>query len=170
MGKGMVHVYTGDGKGKTTSAVGLAVRCSGYGKKVKFFQFLKATHSGELDSLKKLGIEVIRVNTCNKFFYDMTDEEKLVAKGEAEHSVNNFFTEFCDLLILDEILCAVNNGLLTLDTVIEIIKNKPENTELVLTGRNMPDGLSDYADYVSEVICIKHPFQKGVDARCGIDF
>ncbi len=170
MGKGMVHIYTGDGKGKTSSAMGLAIRCAGYGKKVMVYQFLKATPTGELKSLEKLGIKVVRVNSCENFYYDMTDCEKLTTKAETESAIKTLFPDCCDLLILDEILCAVNNKIIDIDAVINIIKNKPQNTELVLTGRNMPEKLLEYADYVSEINCIKHPYKEGVDARCGIDF
>ncbi len=170
MEKGMVHIYTGDGKGKTSSAIGLAIRCAGYGKKVTVYQFLKATPTGELSSLEKLGIKVIRVNTCEKFYYDMNDEEKLVTKAETESILKTLFSENHDLLILDEILCAVNNKIIDVDAVTDIIKNKRYSTELVLTGRNAPEALLKYADYVSEIKCIKHPYNAGVDARCGIDF
>lgn len=170
MEKGMVHIYTGDGKGKTSSAMGLAIRCAGHGKKVTVYQFLKATPSGELDSLEKLGIDVVRVNTCEKFYYNMNDNEKHTTKQETEKAITSLFSEFCDLLILDEILCAVNNGIIHVDIIKNIIKNKHENTELVLTGRNVPEELLEYADYVSEIMCIKHPYAKGIDARCGIDF
>ena len=167
---GMVHIYTGDGKGKTSSATGLAIRCAGYGKKVKIYQFLKATPTGELESLKKLGIDVVRINTCESFYYDMTETEKQITKEETVKAVKTLFDEECDLVVLDEILCAVNNGILSADDVINIIKNKSQNTELVLTGRNMPQILTEYADYISEIKCVKHPYQNGVDARCGIDF
>ena len=170
MGKGMVHIYTGDGKGKTSSAMGLAIRCTGYGKNVTVYQFLKATPTGELLSLEKLGIKVIRVNTCEKFYYEMNDEEKLVTKTETEGILKALMLENTDLLILDEILCAVNNKIIDIDTVINIIKNKRDNTELGLTGRNAPEKLLEYADYVSEIKCLKHPYKKGIDARCGIDF
>lgn len=170
MSKGMVHIYTGDGKGKTSSAIGLAVRCAGHDRKIIIYQFLKATPTGELDSLKKLGITVVRANSCGKFYYDMTDNEKLITKTETKKAISMMFSEDCDLLILDEILCAVNNGIINVDDIIKIIKNKPAHTELVLTGRNMPEKLLKYADYVSEIRCIKHPFEKGIDARCGIDF
>ena len=167
---GMVHIYTGDGKGKTSSATGLAIRCAGYGKKVKIFQFLKATPTGELESLKKLGIDVVRINSCENFYYDMTEAEKQITKEETLNAVKSIFSEASDLVVLDEILCTLNNGILSVDDVIQIIKNKPQNTELVLTGRNMPQILMEYADYVSEIKCVKHPYQSGVDARCGIDF
>ena len=167
---GMVHIYTGDGKGKTSSATGLAIRCAGYGKKVKIFQFLKATPTGELESLKKLGIDVVRINTCESFYYDMTETEKQITKEETLNAVESLFNEDSDLVVLDEILCTLNNGILSVDDVIQIIKNKPQKTELVLTGRNMPQILMEYADYVSEIKCVKHPYQNGVDARCGIDF
>ncbi len=170
MGKGLVHIYTGDGKGKTSSATGLAIRCAGYGKKVKIYQFLKATPTGELESLKKLGIDVVRINTCESFYYDMTETEKQITKEETLNAVESLFSEDYDLVVLDEILCTLNNGILSVDDVIQIIKNKPQKTELVLTGRNMPQILMEYADYVSEIKCVKHPYQNGVDARCGIDF
>lgn len=170
MGKGLVHIYTGDGKGKTSSATGLTVRCAGYGKKIKIYQFLKATPSGELDSLKELGIDVFRINTCEKFYYDMTEEEKSTTTKEILNSLKSLFDDSYDLVVLDEILCTVNNKIISVDDLINIIKAKPRNTELVLTGRNMPDELLDYADYVSEIKCVKHPYNKGIDARCGIDF
>ena len=170
MSKGMVHIYTGNGKGKTTCALGLAMRCAGYGKKITLYQFLKATPTGEISPLEKLGIKVIRVNSCEKFYFEMTDQEKLITKRETKGAVIALSSEACDLLILDEILCAVNNGILNVDDVIKIIENKSDNTELVLTGRNMPDALLEYAEYVSEINCIKHPYKEGVDARCGIDF
>lgn len=170
MSKGMVHIYTGDGKGKTTSAVGLAARCAGHGKKVIFYQFLKVTPTGELDSLKKLGVNVIRVNSCEKFYFNMNDEEKYITKCETELTLKTLFTNTCAMLILDEILCAVDNGIINTDKIIEIIKNKPSDTELILTGRNMPAGLLEYADYVSEIKCMNHPYDKGIDARQGIDF
>ena len=146
MGKGLVHIYTGDGKGKTSSATGLAIRCAGYGKKVRIFQFLKATPTGELESFKKLGIDVVRINTCESFYYDMTETEKEITKKETLNAVKSLFSENSDLVVLDEILCSVNNGILSVDDVIDIIKNKPQNTELVLTGRNMPQSLTEYAD------------------------
>lgn len=170
MNRGLVHIYTGDGKGKTTCAVGLAVRCAGYGKKVKIFQFLKATPTGELASLEKSDVETVRINSCENFYYDMTDEEKRITKVEIENQLCNIFSEKCDLIILDEILCVAGNGIITTEKIIEIIKSKPHNTELVLTGRNMPDSLLQYADYVSEIKCVKHPYSNGTEARCGIDF
>lgn len=170
MDKGFVHIYTGDGKGKTTCAFGLAARCAGYGKKVKIFQFLKAMPTGEISSLEKIGVEIVRINSCENFYYDMTDEEKQLTKTEVEKHIYNIFSAKYDLIILDEIICVVKNGIISIDKIIEIIKNKPENTELVLTGRSMPRELLEYADYVSEIKCIKHPFSKGIEAREGIDF
>ena len=170
MSKGMVHIYTGNGKGKTTSAAGLAARCAGHSKKVIFYQFLKVTPTGELDSLKKLGVDVIRVNTCEKFYSNMNDEEKNITKRETDSALVSLFSKPCALLVLDEILCAADNGIINIGKIIEIIKNKPSDTELILTGRNMPAELLEYADYVSEIKCLKHPYDKGIDARQGIDF
>lgn len=170
MDKGLIHIYTGDGKGKTTCAVGLAIRCAGYGKQVNFIQFLKSSSTGELIPLENAGIVVTRINTCNKFYYDMTHEEKRVTGVEIENFLKNPFPKKYDLVILDEILCALSNGIINTDDIIKIIKQKPINTELIITGINMPDELIKYADYVSEIKCIKHPYSSGINARCGIDF
>ena len=168
--KGLVHIYTGDGKGKTSSAMGIAIRCAGHGKRVRVFQFLKATTTGEINSLKNLGIDVIRVNTCGKFFFEMDDEEKRTSKKEVKEALKLLFEVPCDMIVLDEIICTVNNHIIDVETLTDIIKNKPLKTEIVMTGRNAPEKLLSYADYVSEIKCVKHPFEKGIEARCGIDF
>ena len=170
MNKGLVHIYTGDGKGKTTAATGLATRCVGYGKTVCVFRFLKSSYSGELDSLEKLGVKIIQINTSEKFYYDMSDAEKELTCKEIKSKLPYLFEIPFDMIILDELICAVDLGIICIDEIIDIIKTKPLKTELVLTGRNMPDKLLDCADYVSEIKCIKHPYATGVDARCGIDF
>lgn len=170
MRKGLVHIYTGDGKGKTTAALGLATRCAGHGNKVRIYQFLKATPTGELSSLKKLGIDIIRVNSSEKFYPDMNDDEKKLTCKEITKAVKSLFSDPCDMLVADEIICAADLGIINAETIIDLIKSKPFDTELVMTGRNMPDALLEYADYVSEIKCIKHPYNKGVGARYGIDF
>ena len=170
MGKGLVHIYTGDGKGKTTAAIGVAVRCAGHGNKVCIYQFLKGMPSGEIDSLARLNIALIRVNSSDKFYPYMTDDEKRLTCDEIKNTLKTLFSNPCDLVIMDEIICAVDLGIVNIKTLIDIIKNKPQHTELIMTGRNMPDELLKYTDYVSEVKCIKHPYNNGIDARCGIDF
>lgn len=170
MKKGLVHIYTGNGKGKTTCAFGLAVRCAGHGNKVVVYQFLKATPTGEVCSCEKLNIEIKRVAPTDKFWIGMSDEEKASTIRETENALAHIFDTPCDLLILDEVICATDIGIISTEKLIEIIKNKPSSTELVLTGRNMPAELAEYADYISEINCIKHPYEKDICAREGIEF
>ena len=170
MAKGLIHIYTGDGKGKTTSAIGVAVRSAGHGNKVCIYQFLKGMPTGEIDSLVKLGIKIVRVNSSDKFYPYMTDEEKLLTCREISDTLETVFSNNFDLIIMDEIICAVDLGIVNIKTLIDIIKSKPQDTELIMTGRNMPDELLKYADYVSEIKSVKHPYDNGINARCGIDF
>ena len=143
MKKGLVHIYTGNGKGKTTCAFGLAVRCAGHGNKVVVYQFLKATPTGEVCSCEKLNIEINRVAPTDKFWINMIDAEKQSTINETKNALSHIYDTPCDLLILDAINCVADLGIISTDKLIEIIKNKPENTELVLTGRNMPEELCE---------------------------
>lgn len=170
MEKGLVHVYTGDGKGKTTAAFGLAVRCASYGKKVIVYQFLKATPTGELCACEKLGIKVVRSAVTDKFWFAMSEEEKQQTKTQAKETLSYIYDEPCCLLILDEVLCLADLGIISVQELIDIVKNKPKSTELVLTGRGMPAEIAELSDYISEIKCIKHPFEKNIDAREGIEF
>lgn len=173
-GGGLIHIYTGDGKGKTTAALGLAVRCNGHGNKVLFVQFLKSRPTGELNSVALLpNIELIRGKESKKFTFQMNAEEK--AKVLREHS--ELFTkvkekcsqEKIDLLVLDEIIGACNTGVFDIDTLVDFLKNKPQELEVVMTGRNPAAELIELADYVSEIMKRKHPFDKGIPARTGIE-
>ena len=170
MEKGLVHIYTGDGKGKTTAAFGLAVRCASYGKKVVVYQFLKATPTGEICACEKLGIDVVRCAPTDKFWFDMTEEEKQQTKEKAKETLLHIYDQPCCLLVLDEVICLADLGIISVQELIDIVKNKPYSTELVLTGRGMPEEITDFADYVSEVKCIKHPYEKNIEAREGIEF
>ena len=154
---GLIHILTGNGKGKTTSATGMAVRALGNGLKVTFVQFLKGTPTGEVKTLEKLeNVEIIRCNRATSFDYDNipllreTHNEMLLSAIETQP----------DMLILDEVIGAVNYGYL---------KNH-NNTEVVMTGRNAPDYLVDLADYVSEINPVKHPYKRGIKARKGIEY
>ena len=170
MKDGLVHIYTGDGKGKTTASIGLCVRCRGYGSKVCIFQFLKSMQSGELKSLEKLGIDVKEVSVSDKFYFNMTENEKKDTSDCIRETLSHIYDNECDLLVLDEIICVLDLKIISIEELIGIIKNKPKNCELVLTGRNMPDCLTEYADYVSEIKCIKHPYEKGIGARKAIEY
>lgn len=168
--KGLVHIYCGNGKGKTTAAVGLAVRCAGGGGRVLFYQFLKDGKSGEINSFRFLdGITVFSGYKSTKFSFNMTEHEKRLA---AEHYMSDFNkiramvnNSSYDMLVLDEAIHAVNLGYITLSAMLGFIDSKPEVTELVLTGRNPSKELIDRADYISEITKIKHPFDRGVNAR-----
>lgn len=171
---GLIHIYCGDGKGKTTAAVGLAVRCAGRGNKVLLVQFLKSRSSGELYSLAKLpDIEIMRGKESQKFTFQMNSEEKQALLSEH----NKMFAQVLEkvksesyaLLILDEVIGAINAKVFDSGRLINFLRNKPENLEVVMTGRNPLPELMELADYVSEVRKIKHPMDKGIMAREGIE-
>ncbi|WP_040683770.1 cob(I)yrinic acid a,c-diamide adenosyltransferase [Thermobrachium celere] len=174
--KGCIQVYTGNGKGKTTAAVGQGVRAAGRGLKVYMVQFLKGSDSGELHSLKKLepDFKVFRFERPRGFFWTLTDEEKLELKKDIEKGFD-FCKEVvknkeCDVLIIDEMMGVLGNKLLEVNEVVEFLKSKPENMEIILTGRNVPEEILEIADLVTEMKDIKHYFNNGVPARKGIEF
>lgn len=174
--RGLIHVYTGDGKGKTTAAIGLGIRACGRGLKVFMTQFLKSMETGEMAALKKLepGFTLYRESSLKKFTWEMDAKEMEEARNAQNQifntAVDAAFSGNWDLLILDEIMAAVNEGLLEKEKLIDLAKNKPENLELVYTGRNAPAELIELADYVSEIVQVKHPMDKGIRARKGIEF
>jgi cob(I)alamin adenosyltransferase len=173
---GLVQVYTGDGKGKTTAALGQGLRAVGQGYKVIMIQFLKGLDSGELVSIEKLypQFKIIRFDKSKKFFWNMNDEEKKELKvkiDEAFEYIKGLVkNNKCDILILDEIMGVISNNLITTDEVLNIIKNKPENMEIILTGRNVPEEIIKAADLVTEMKMIKHPFENGIGPRKGIEY
>ncbi len=173
--KGLIHIYTGDGKGKTTAAIGLGVRACGRGLKVLMVQFLKGSPTGEMVSLKALepGFILYRGTETKKFTWEMNAEEKLEAAAQ-QHSILEFAVKSAagggyDLIILDEVLGAIHSGMLEENAVIDFMKQKPDNLELVLTGRGAGPELVALADYVSEIRAVRHPSEKGIPARKGIE-
>lgn len=172
----MIHIYTGNGKGKTTAAVGLAIRAAGYGKKIYFLQFLKGRNSGEIESLKKFPcITVKRVNPDHKiFFYEMVPEEKELLAEECRKAWGLFCDEILDsdyeIIIIDEIMALFTNKIFEVELLIDFLSKRDEGQEIILTGRDAPYELYEIADYVTEMKMIKHSFQKGIDARKGIEF
>lgn len=167
----MIHIYCGDGKGKTTAAMGLAVRMAGNGGRVHIVQFLKGTASGEIEFLRDTKITVARCDKNYGFFKNMTDSDKEQITKCHNENLRQALSEIrnLDMLVLDEIFAAVNLGLADLDLIKMIIGNCGE-TELVMTGRDPNGYFLDRADYVSEMKKIKHPFDKGIAARKGIEF
>lgn len=173
--QGLVHIYCGDGKGKTSAAVGLAVRAAGRGMKVLVVRFLKTEDSGEVEVLRS--IPCITVTPCDRtfgFVFRMTEEQKqeaaLYYQSRFEIAVQEAVKGQYDLLILDEILASCNYGMVKEQSVTKFLKNRPEKLEVVLTGRDPSDALMELADYVSEICMRKHPYQKGIQARKGIEF
>ena len=171
---GLIHIYCGDGKGKTTAAVGLAVRCAGRGNKVLLVQFLKSRDSGELYSLAKLpDVEVMRGKESKKFTFQMNEEEKHALLIEHNKMFEQVLAKIKNggysLLILDEVIGALNAKVFEMPKLIEFLRHKPENLEVVLTGRNPAPELVEIADYVTEMRKVKHPMDRGIMAREGIE-
>lgn len=171
---GLIHIYCGDGKGKTTAGVGLAVRCAGGGGKVMFASFLKDDKSGERNILDNIeNIELIK-NPEKTGFYKFMDENekencKKICRDTFSFIKKHIFENHYDLLILDEIIPVINHGIIEENEVMDFLSNRPENLEVVLTGRNPSDRLIETADYVTEMKKIKHPFDKGIKARTFIE-
>lgn len=171
----MKHIYYGDGKGKTTAAIGLAVRAAGSKMKVLFVQFLKAEFSGERHILSHT--ENVTLTFCPlelKFTFDMDDKEKAQAakifKGIFDNAVTTALTEKYDMVVLDEVFEAINAHMLSESEVYEFITNAPSSMEIVMTGHNPPQKFMDCADYITEFKKIKHPYDRGITGRIGIEF
>ncbi|MCV0393610.1 MAG: cob(I)yrinic acid a,c-diamide adenosyltransferase [Nitrosopumilus sp.] len=173
---GLVIVYTGKGKGKTTAALGLALRATGYQKKICMIQFIKGSwHYGEMDSSKRLEPEFEMV-AIGKGFVGIIDdrstkeEHEKIANEAIKISSEKIQSKNYDIIILDEVNYAVNLGLVSLNDVLNLIKSKPKELDLVLTGNYAKEEVIEMADLVTEMKEIKHPFQKGIKAKRGIDF
>jgi len=175
MEKGLIQVYTGDGKGKTTAAIGLAVRAKGQGLNVGYIYFHKEPETwnyGEIGVLEKLGVGIFGFAKKHPHFYkDVTSEEmrKECLAGiefiKKLYSENNY-----DILILDEINISVRDGFLKEEEVLAIMEKKPEGLELVLTGRGATEKIIEKADLVSRIEEIKHPYNSGIERRRGIEY
>ncbi|MFV0363301.1 MAG: cob(I)yrinic acid a,c-diamide adenosyltransferase [Suipraeoptans sp.] len=172
---GLIHIYCGDGKGKTTAATGLAVRCAGAGGKVLFARFLKNDKSGELAILKAVPTIELLSPSKSFGFYQMLDEsQKAELKDHCQYMwqqiTERIMSEQFDMLVMDEFMATYNYSLFDNQSVIHFLQHKPEQLEVVLTGRNPAQELIELADYVSEVMKIKHPFDRGVVARRGVEY
>ncbi len=172
MKNALIHLYCGDGKGKTTASVGLAVRAAGAGNKVRFVQFLKNGNSSELKQLRSLGIETRVCEKPHGFIWTMSEEEKAQARADYTELLCEAFAgaEDLDLLVLDEAVGAAGCRMIPEEELIRLLRDKPEGLEVVLTGRDPSEALQAEADYITEMKKIKHPFDKGVDARKGIEY
>ncbi len=173
---GLVIIYTGDGKGKTTAALGMAFRAVGRGWKVLMVQFGKGSwHYAELDTAKRLApdFEIIPMGIG---FYKILDdqhteeEHRAAAHRALEFSREQMLSGQYDMLVLDEVNGAVAAGLIEIEEVLKLLDERPEDLTLVLTGRNAMQALIEHADLVTEMREIKHPYQKGILAQKGIDY
>ena len=171
---GLIHLYCGDGKGKTTAAMGLALRSIGRGKKVVFAQFLKDGTSGECQFLSRQeGVTLLAANPVGKFSFAMTEAEKQQTREAIvrmfEEATQYAVRENAFLLVMDEVCAAITCGFLEEEQVISFLQQKPDTLEVALTGRDPSERLQAQADYISEVCKRKHPFDRGIMAREGIE-
>jgi cob(I)alamin adenosyltransferase len=169
-GKGLVHVYTGNGKGKSTAALGLAMRAAGQGLKVAFIQFIKGEPCGEHFFAKQYKpFEIVQISVGDSF-----KKSKKQLSQEAQQTLDYAEQEILsgkyELVILDEIFVAISQDLITIKQLLELLDSKPVSVELVLTGRNAPPEIVQRADLVTEMLMIKHPFTEGTSARRGIEY
>ena len=172
---GYIHIYTGEGKGKTTAAVGLAVRFAGCGGRVLFSQMLKDGSSGELAVLEQLeNVETVCCRECFGFSFSMDEE----TRKRAKKTYARYLAEVLEragsgrygLLVLDEVLAAYNLGFADREALLAFLRSRPEDLEVVLTGRDPAPELLSLADYVSVIKKEKHPFDQGIRARKGIEY
>lgn len=171
----MIQLYTGEGKGKTTAAAGQALRAAGSGGRVIFAQFMKGNDTGELHSFEKIeNIRVLRSSKNFGFYSKMSDKDK----EELTKIHNEILDELlkaaeeksCEMIVLDEVTYPVNRGLLDMERLKKLFCFSDFSHELVMTGRTPAGFLKGRADYITEMKCIRHPFEKGIKARKGIEF
>lgn len=173
--KGCVHIYCGDGKGKTSAALGLAVRAAGRGRRILIVRFLKNDNSGEIPVLQQIsGIDVMPCERTFGFVFRMNEEQK----KEAAEYFSERFARACeeavtgdyDVVIFDELMASCNYGMVQETAVLKFLEKRPEGMEVVMTGRGPSEALLAAADYVSEMKMMKHPYTEGIPARKGIEY
>ena len=167
---GLVHLYWGAGKGKTTAAMGLALRALGTGRRVAVVQFLKGRDSGEIPLLEGLGAQVFRGKAGTKFSFQMTGAEKAETRALQTDHLRRALALDAELLVLDEACAAWQTDLIDRDLLRAAVLDRPEGREVVLTGREPPEWMREAADYVTEMRCHRHPFEQGVPALRGVEF
>lgn len=168
--KGFVHLYWGEGKGKTTAAMGLAARALGSGLRVVIVQFLKSGTSGELAPLQKLGAAVYSGKAGTKFVSAMTAEEKLQTRALHTKNLQQALKIPCDLLILDEACAAWQLEMVERGLLQAAVLARPAGREVVLTGREPAPWMQEAADYSTQMLCRRHPYEQGAPARKGVEF
>ena len=173
--KGLIQVYTGNGKGKSTAAIGQAARAAGHGLKVGFISFFKdpdAFGYGEYKSLEKLGVKTFLFARKHPHFYkELNPDDVCQQCRQGLESIKELFQDQSwDMLVLDEINIAMRDGFLKEDDVLSLLQMKPEKLELVLTGRGVGQRIIEKADLVSEIREVKHPYTRGIKSRKGIEY
>lgn len=171
--KGLIHLYCGEGKGKTTAAMGLALRAAGAGKRVLVLQFFKDGSSSEIQALGRFdNVEVVAHRKQFGFFWTLSDAEKEEARVYYTALLEETMAQSgaYGLLVLDEAMSACTNKVIDEERLLDLLANKPEELEVVLTGRNPSQAMIDRADYVTEMRKIKHPFDRGIPARHGVEY
>lgn len=166
----MIHLYWGDGKGKTTAAMGLALRALAAGQTVVVVQFLKVAPSGEVALLERLGAKFFRGKPTAKFVSGMDKAEREAARRMQDDNLRAALAEEADLLILDEACAAWRLDMVDKKLLRAAVEDAPASREIVLTGRDPADWMREAADYDTEMRCHRHPYQKGVKARKGVEF
>ncbi len=173
MEKGLIQVYTGDGKGKTTAALGLALRAVGYGLKVLVVQFMKGNMNyGELEASKKLSPYLTIIQSGRETFVSKTNPDPVdmsLAQDGFDLAKRAITGEAYDIVILDEIIVAIDYGLILLSDLLRLLDTKPNGVELILTGRNARPEILEKADLVTEMVEQKHYYRNGVSAREGVE-
>ncbi|MDA8082078.1 MAG: cob(I)yrinic acid a,c-diamide adenosyltransferase [Nitrospiraceae bacterium] len=174
MRKGLVHIYTGDGKGKTTAAVGMSLRAKGRGLNVLFTQFFKEKSAlGEIPLLQQAGIDVIIFDTVKSPFFNpgidrdrLSVEARLALSAISECTVHRHY----DLVILDEFICLIGERVISEPEAISFLQKRPADQEVVLTGNGATEGMISHADYVTNMQKVKHPYALNTAAREGIEY
>ena len=173
--KGQIHIYTGEGKGKTTAALGLSIRAAGRDRKVLFVQFLKGQDTGEQYLMKKIPqITHLKLANARTFFHALTIEEQENLIEETEKEWESLYTKIMsggfDLVVLDEIMAAMYLGIVSESTVLKLLQEKPIQMEFVLTGRNVPELILKEGNLVTEMRKIRHYYDQGILSKEGIEY
>ena len=167
---GLVHLYWGEGKGKTTAAMGLALRALGQGARVVIVQFLKGADTGEVPLLRQLGAEIYRGKAGQKFVFQMDEAEKAAARAVQNENLAAALARPADLLVLDEACAAWQLDMVDRALLERAVRERPAGQEVVLTGRAPAPWMEELADYSTEMRCCRHPYEKGIAARKGVEF
>jgi cob(I)alamin adenosyltransferase len=175
MKKGLIHIYTGDGKGKTTAAIGLAIRALGHKLSVCYAYFHKNPEKdgyAETQILQDLGVEIHGIAQDHPFFNPDIDpkEHRKQAEAGLDQLVDMTHQKKYDLLVMDEVIIAVHSGFLPEEKLLDFMEKKPAGLEMILTGRNATPMMIEHADYVSSITSVKHPFEQNIHAREGIEY